>query len=587
VFCAALAIAAVGPTPAEAVGTAPVVLIVMENHSFASSDGDPLRYIVGNPNAPYMNGSLIPQGTLFTNYYANHHPSLPDYFDMTAGTNAGCTSDACPTDSITTDNLFHQLGESGASFDSFAQSMPTPCRTTNASPYVVRHNPEAYFTNLDASSGVAYACPITDVPFPSTWPDPLPDFSFIVPDNCHNMHGTSTCPGKTDQIIRDGDTWLSQVVPAFVALGALVIVTFDEASKDSTNGGGHVFTSMIGTNAIPGASDATLYSHYSLLAGLEDYFALPRLAAAATATPLPIPTTTPPPAPVITGFDPASGNAGDVVAITGQNFTGVSTVRFEGIATAFTVIDDTTISATVPAGAVGGRISVTTQGGTAVSSSDFIVTDPELLGVTLAAGKGGAGGSFTTTTVSPTTSVAFLWVFNSLGTGTPATVTNVSGLSGTWAKIQEVVSVNGHRRLSLWFATGASGAGSVSVTFSAGAQSGVRYALEEFKGGIDPENPFVPSNVTTGAVTGRSSSISVQPNALISGNNTFYVGLNHIVAEDVTPLGGAAEVTDTNASSTTGMETNHLPSWASGPMGGVWRTSSRQAVIVGVEVSSG
>jgi hypothetical protein len=142
------------------------------------------------------------------------------------------------------------LGEGGSSFATFAQSMPSACYLADKSPYVVHHNPEAYFTNIDAASGTPYACPSTDLPYPTTLPDPLPDFSFVVPDNCHNMHGSSAtgkCPGKSDQIIRDGDAWLSQIVPSFLSLGATVIVTFDEASKDSTNGGGHVVTAMVGS----------------------------------------------------------------------------------------------------------------------------------------------------------------------------------------------------------------------------------------------------------------------------------------------------------------------------------------------------
>lgn len=584
------AAASLAPASAQAVGTAPVVLIVMENHSFAASDGDALRYIVGNPNAPYINDSLIPQGTLFTRYYANHHPSLPDYIDMTAGTNAGCTTDACPTDSIASDNLFHQLGEGGSSFATFAQSMPSACYLADNSPYVVHHNPEAYFTNIDAASGTPYACPSTDLPYPTTLPNPLPDFSFVVPDNCHNMHGSSAtgkCPGKSDQIIRDGDAWLSQIVPSFLSLGATVIVTFDEASKDSTNGGGHVVTAMVGSNVVAGMTDAAQYNHFGLLAGLEDYFGLARLANAATATPLPIPTGPPPPAPVITGFDPTSGAAGDTVMVTGLNFTGTTAVRFAGTPGAFTFTDDTSISAQVPAGAVTGPISVTSPGGTATGSTDFTITHATLSGASLASGNGGAGSSFTSSSVTTMSGVLFLWVFDSSSTGTPATVTSVAGLSGTWAPVQQVVSANGHRRLSLWYATGCSGTGRVSVTLSAGAQSAVRYSLEEFRGGIDPTTPIVFSNVKTATATGKATGISVIPNALTSAGNVFYVGLNHSVAENVTPQSGATEITDMNISSSTGVETNDLPGWTTGLMGGTWPTSSRQSVMIGVELNLG
>jgi hypothetical protein len=82
-----------------------------------------------------------------------------------------------------------------------------------------------------------------------------------------------------------------------------------------------------------------------------------------------------PPAPTITGFSPSSGEAGTVVAITGTNFTGASAVRFnDAVASQFSVVSDTQIDATVPAGATTGRIHVTTAGGTATSAADFTVT---------------------------------------------------------------------------------------------------------------------------------------------------------------------------------------------------------------------
>jgi hypothetical protein len=48
-----------------------------------------------------------------------------------------------------------------------------------------------------------------------------------------------------------------------------------------------VYTFAVGPGITPSAR-ATRYDHYSLLAGLEDHFGLPRLGAAQAATPLPI-----------------------------------------------------------------------------------------------------------------------------------------------------------------------------------------------------------------------------------------------------------------------------------------------------------
>jgi large repetitive protein len=80
------------------------------------------------------------------------------------------------------------------------------------------------------------------------------------------------------------------------------------------------------------------------------------------------------PAPTITSFTPSRGRVGDVVSITGTNFTGVTVVKFNGVpAITFAAGSATLITATLPTGASAGPISVTAQGGTALSSSNFVV----------------------------------------------------------------------------------------------------------------------------------------------------------------------------------------------------------------------
>ena len=385
---AALAVSGLA-SPVQAGTDAPVVVIVMENHAYGATDpgvnGDPTKYVVGNTvDAPYLNGTLIPSGTLFTNDYAPYHPSLPNYLELTAGTNAGCTVDSCSRDSFPNENLFHLLGQAGASFASLQESMPANCTFTDSGLYAVRHNPEIYFTNLDAASGLAYACPNTDMTIapgvtPGTvlaWPNPLPAFSFVTPNLCHDMHGskpTGVCPNKTDQIIADGDAWLGANVPVLLAEGAIVIVTFDEGgSGDSTGGGGHIATIMTGLK-VPVAIDATLYNHASLLAGLENYFGLtPLLADAATATPLPIPRTTPYATPTISGLTPETGAPGDAVTIAGTGLTNAYSVQFAGTPASFSADSDSSITASVPAGAMAGQVTVSTIGGTATSPDTFI-----------------------------------------------------------------------------------------------------------------------------------------------------------------------------------------------------------------------
>jgi hypothetical protein len=77
---------------------------------------------------------------------------------------------------------------------------------------------------------------------------------------------------------------------------------------------------------------------------------------------------------VITGFTPTRGFPGTVVTISGNNFTGATSVTLGGKAASFTVNSNTKITATVPSlGFSFVKWAVTTTGGTGISSGTFWV----------------------------------------------------------------------------------------------------------------------------------------------------------------------------------------------------------------------
>src|SRR3569832_479021 len=70
-----------GPTPTPTPTTMPtsqhVVLVMEENQSYTT--------VAGNMTAwPHLN-ALIKAGALASNYYADAHPSIPNYFMLTTG----------------------------------------------------------------------------------------------------------------------------------------------------------------------------------------------------------------------------------------------------------------------------------------------------------------------------------------------------------------------------------------------------------------------------------------------------------------------------------------------------------------------
>ncbi|MCI0550505.1 MAG: DNRLRE domain-containing protein [Anaerolineae bacterium] len=92
----------------------------------------------------------------------------------------------------------------------------------------------------------------------------------------------------------------------------------------------------------------------------------------------------PPSATTISSFNPTSGPVGTEVTILGNNFNGATQVAFNGTPVGrFTIVSNSEIRATVPAGATTGKISVTAPGGTATSADDFIVTQSPPTGTTI------------------------------------------------------------------------------------------------------------------------------------------------------------------------------------------------------------
>ncbi len=77
--------------------------------------------------------------------------------------------------------------------------------------------------------------------------------------------------------------------------------------------------------------------------------------------------------PVVTSVSPGRGGPGAPVVISGAGFAGATAVRFGGVEASFTVLNASTVQATVPAAARTGRITVTAPSGTGVGAVDFRV----------------------------------------------------------------------------------------------------------------------------------------------------------------------------------------------------------------------
>ena len=106
-------------------------------------------------------------------------------------------------------------------------------------------------------------------------------------------------------------------------------------------------------------------------------------------------------APTFSNILPTSGTTagGTSVTITGTGFTGATSVTFGGTAaTSFTVVSNTSITATTPAGTAGAAsIVITTPGGTATGTYTYTASAPSFTSVSPTSGTTAGGTSVTIT----------------------------------------------------------------------------------------------------------------------------------------------------------------------------------------------
>jgi hypothetical protein len=238
-----------------------VVWIVMENHS--------LDQIIGSSDAPYIN-QLASEHGLAADFYAESHPSLPNYIAMTSGSTQGIADDGDPASHpLDVPSIFSLLPGGGSR--SLLESMPSNCARSDAGDYAVRHNPQAYYVNLGGDCA-RYNVPLADPP------DLSARFTFVTPNLIHDMHNGT---------VADGDAWLSTFMPKVLTSDeytpghAAVFLTWDEDDLLSAN---QIPTLVIAPSVAPGTRVTARLDHYAMLRATQEMLGLaPLLGAAAGA----------------------------------------------------------------------------------------------------------------------------------------------------------------------------------------------------------------------------------------------------------------------------------------------------------------
>jgi phosphatidylinositol-3-phosphatase len=229
-----------------------VFVVVEENNNYSS--------VIGNSSMPYLNGLAKTYG-LGTQYYANTHPSIGNYFMLTTG--QIITNNDSYSSTVTADNVVRHLMTAGKTWKAYEESLPyTGYIQPDVGLYARRHCPLSYFSDVINSSSEK----LNLVPFTQFATDlangHLPQYSFITPNLCNDAHNCS---------LATADGWLKKNIAPLIASstfknGGLLIILFDESANDNTHGGGRVAWVAVSPQfSKMGYKSTALYQHQNTL----------------------------------------------------------------------------------------------------------------------------------------------------------------------------------------------------------------------------------------------------------------------------------------------------------------------------------
>ncbi len=228
-----------------------VFVVTEENHDYTD--------VLDSASMPYLD-SLAQHYGLATQYFANTHPSIGNYFML--GTGQIITNDDSYSTIVTVDNVVRRLLAAGMTWKSYAEDIPSVGYTgADVGGYARKHNTFALLADVANDSTQRRNL----VPFTQFATDlangTLPDYANIVPNLCNDAHDCS---------LATADTWLRIHIAPLLASATfqqngLLIITFDESGSDNTNGGGRIAWVVVSPKARRGYRSTTVYQHQSTL----------------------------------------------------------------------------------------------------------------------------------------------------------------------------------------------------------------------------------------------------------------------------------------------------------------------------------
>ncbi len=303
-----------------------IFVIIEENHTAGE--------IIGNSGAPAINRLAEAYGYA-SKFYAERHPSEPNYIALVGGNTFGVEDDdafyckprsnepGCSNSghdgyvdhTISSPSLASQLEARGLSWKGYFESIPqagslawrwpssqNPVAGQPEALYAAKHNGFISFRSVQNDPMRAAKLVGFDQLYRDIATGNLPNYAHIVPNQCNDMHGLygsnvpDDCSGGAGLIDR-GDKTVAAIVGKIMASkswaassNSAIVITFDENDGSSNGGpdgccgsgpadrdnpgGGQIPTIVITNHGPRHLVDPTPYNHYSLLRTTEAAFGI-------------------------------------------------------------------------------------------------------------------------------------------------------------------------------------------------------------------------------------------------------------------------------------------------------------------------
>jgi len=178
-----------------------IFVIMLENHSQSS--------VIDDVNAPFIT-QLAHSNAMAADYFGVTHPSEPNYVAAISGSNWFVQNDN-PANRFDHTNLVDQLEANGLTWGAYMESMPSAGYLGDFAPvlptgtvqlYASKHNPFVLFNDIRSNPArLAHDKPYTALATDLQKESTTPNFVWITPNQCHDMHGgvfVSVAPDGSD-----------------------------------------------------------------------------------------------------------------------------------------------------------------------------------------------------------------------------------------------------------------------------------------------------------------------------------------------------------------------------------------------------